>query len=223
MKKLTVALAACLLSIAACSPLRIIMNRTDKGGERIILTSNQRLFSYNDGTIDAALGTRINAKKDTVLAILLTCDENASHGIFDKDDRILIRLANDKLISLTNIYDKEYETKTEENYTQERVSSTGYEYVYSPWTGGFYVMPYEASTFIPRRYTTKTTYSYGLYLISKPDLEDIISNDVAKLRVEIENREIDMPNPKAAREVFASLRQCLNNGIHNRDKGTNEF
>lgn len=222
MKKFILMAAVCLFTVSSCSPLRIIMNRTNKG-ERTILTSNLRLFSYNGGTISAALGTRIRQPKDTLLAVLITCDADSDHGIFDKDDRLLMRLTDGSQISLTNLYDKEFETETTTNTTQDRVTSYGYDYTYSPWTGGVYVYPYEVSTFIPRTYTTKTSYSYALYLIPKQDLKDIIDKGVTKLRVEIENKELDMPNPNAAKQVFANLKACLYNGIHNRDRSTNDF
>lgn len=211
MKKTLVAAAVCLL-LAGCSPLRIVLNTKSPEGIRTVLTSNIHLFSYEFNSLDAALGARIS-QKDTVLAILLTSDQNSDHGIFDKDDRLLIRFADQSEMSLTNVYDREFETETTTTQTQERVSAVGYDYVYSPWADAVFIAPYEVSAFVPRTYVRRTTNSYALYFVTRQQLADITGKEIVKLRVEIENDELDMPNPSSATTVFKDLYAFLNENI----------
>ncbi|MCQ2157209.1 MAG: hypothetical protein MJY53_02325 [Bacteroidales bacterium] len=207
MKKLFFALAACLCAIG-CSPLRIVMNSKNEDGERIVLTSDKRLF--ND--VSVALGAKV-AGKDTVLAVLVTYDGNSTHGVFDKDDRMLVRLSDQKVITLNNVYHKEFEEETVTNTTTRRVSDFGYAYSYDPYTDDIYVTPYEVSRFIPQVSTTHITRSYALYFISRPDLDAIIDKGVIKLRIELENSELDMPNTGSVSKTFGKLKDCLYDGI----------
>ena len=209
----TAAIAVGIVLTAACSPLKIIMNSTDPNGDRYVLTSDQSLFSSKMGHIKVALGAKIH-QRDTVLAILITSDANTDHGIFDMNDRLLIRFADQSVLTLKNIYDREFETETTTTQTQERVSTYGYDYVYSPWTDNVYVTPYEAYSFVPRTYVTKTTNSYALYLLTKTQLLDIINKNVIKLRVEVENNELDMPSPGSTSAIFSSIYACLKEGIN---------
>ena len=213
-------IAICIAAVS-CSPLHIIYNSTSADGERIVCTSNQGLFGYGKGHMEVALGARM-AGKDTVLAILITSDQDSDHGIFDKDDRLLVRLADRRTVTLTNIYDKEFDSETSTNYTEQRVTEYGYGYTYSPWTDNIYLTPFEVSAMVPKVYTTKTTNSYALYLISRQDLLDIIDKGVIKLRVEIEDDEFDMPNPGYASTVIGKCYQCLLEGIAN-NKVRSEF
>lgn len=207
MKKLFFALVVCLCAIG-CSPLRIVMNSKNEDGERIVLTSDKRLF--ND--VSVALGAKV-AGKDTVLAVLVTYDGNSTHGVFDKDDRMLVRLSDQKVITLNNVYHKEFEEETVTNTTTRRVSDFGYAYSYDPYTDDIYVTPYEVSRFIPQVSTTHITRSYALYFISRPDLDAIIDKGVIKLRIELENSELDMPNTGGVSKTFGKLKDCLYDGI----------
>lgn len=207
MKKILLFAAICLLSVA-CSPLRIVLNTKAPDGERTILTSNVPLFSYDFSTMEAALGARISGK-DTVMAVLITCDKDSNHGIFDKDDRMLIRMSDNSVITLTNVYDREFEIETQTNQTQERISSIRYDYVYSPWADAVFIAPYEVSTFIPRTYITRKSNSYALYFITRQQLFDIMNKEVVKLRIEIENDEVDMPQPGNTSATFKALYDCL--------------
>lgn len=212
MKRFFVAsIVACVL-FAGCSPLRIVLNTKSPDGERTVLTSNELLFNYGFNSIEAALGARIS-QKDTVLAIMLTSNQDTDHGIFDENDRLLIRFADQSVITLVNVYDREYKTETTTGETQERVSMTGYDYVYSPWADAVFLAPYEVSAFVPRTYVRKTTNSYALYLVTKQQLLDIIGKQIIKLRVEIENDDLDMANPGGASAVFKDLYDFLNENI----------
>ncbi len=202
-----IALAVCLAAIS-CSPLRIVMNSKDAEGRRTILTSNQSLFRYGFSDIFVALGARV-APKDSVLAILVTCDKDTDHGIINKDDRMLIRLKDDSTITLKNLYDREFDSSTYTTETTERVSSFGYSYGYDPWFDEIYISPYEISSFVPRKYVRKETNSYALYLVTKKQMQDIINKGVTKLRIEIEDRDLDMPDPENASAIFAAQYDLL--------------
>lgn len=212
MKKLLIALFACSLAVASCSPLRIVYNSTAANGDRTVFTSSQSLFGYGKGRMDIALGSKVSVK-DTLLAVLITSNQDSDHGIFDKGDRLLIRLKDDSVITLVNMYDKEYDTEINEGVTHEPVMAYGYDYVYSPWADGVFITPYEVTAMVPRRYITKTTNSYALYLISKADILNIINKGVKKLRVEDENEEFDMENPEYAAEIIGKEFDCLVEGI----------
>lgn len=203
MKKLIILLAAA-MAFAGCSPLRIAMDSRTEEGARIVYTTDKGLFNH----IDVALGAKISGK-DTTLAVIVTCDRHSDHGIFDKNDRMLIRLSDQSVITLNNIYHKEYETQTNTNVTRERVDSYGLAYAYDPFFPGVYLTPYEVSTFIPRTTVTTSTYSYALYFITAKQLNDIIRKGVIKLRIEIEDSEVEMASPSSASSVFASLKDCL--------------
>ena len=201
---LIILILTCCLMTASCSPLSIVMNTHTEDGDRIVLTSDKRLF----GDISAALGARV-AEKDTVLAILVTYDGRSDHGVFSKGDKMLVRLGDQSVITLENVYHKEFEEETVTNTTQERVSDFGYAYSYDPYLDDILVTPYQISHFIPRVTTSRITKSYALYFISKPQLGDIIEKGVIKLRVELEDSELDMPDTSKVPAVFQGMRDCL--------------
>ncbi|MCQ2182092.1 MAG: hypothetical protein MJY89_01635 [Bacteroidales bacterium] len=208
MKKTVVIIAATILALCSCSPLRIVMNSTSPDGERTILTSDQHLFSYNKGELTAALGCRIQGR-DTVLALLVTSDANSGHGIFDKGDRIMVRFNDESVMELTNIYDKEFETYTESGVTQHMRTDFGYAYYYDAWTGSIDLTPYQINRMIPEAYTRKVSNSYALYLLSKKDIVALMTKPVIKFRVEIEDADLDMPNTGEVNNLFSAMMSCL--------------
>ena len=212
MKRIFIFALVCALA-ASCSTLKIVMNTTDADGTRTTLTSSHKLFGYKMSGIDVALGARVH-QKDTVMAILVTCDVDSDHGIFEKDDKFMVRFEDGSVIELSNIYDREFEKETSTTQTQERVSSFGYNYVFSPWSPGVYLAPYEVVGFVPRTYTTEIDHSYALYLINKEQLHKLISQPAIKLRVEIENDELEMRDPASAMPLFAELYKCLKEGMN---------
>lgn len=206
-------IAAVALMAASCSPLRIVLNSTDSTGARSMLTSNKNLMGNFDGAVDIALGSRIE-KKDTILAVLITIDADSGHGVFNKGNQMKIRLNDDSVIELTNLYDKEYEEKEETYVSQSTRFQTRYAYAYDIFTDDIWVTPYTVSQMVPEVHTSKKSLSYALYLISKKQLNDIITKGVKKLRVEIENYDLDMPDPSGAsatfKELYDFLRQEMN-------------
>lgn len=199
MKKLTLALIAA-ITLASCSPLRVALNYTDKNGVKTICTTDIDLFD----SFEVAMGERIEGN-DTVLSLLITSTMKSDHGIFEKGDKLMMRLNNDSEIVLTNLYDKEYKEETTTHYTQDRIYDDGFAYSYSPFTGSIYVTPYTLTRMVPRRYITHTTKSFALYLISKQQVLDIIEKGVKKLRVEIETTDCDMPHPEDTGETIQRL------------------
>lgn len=210
MKHLITAALAALVLAAGCSPLKIAMDSKDKDGARMVYTTDQHLF----GNIDIALGAKINGK-DTVLAVIVTCDQHSNHGLFDRGNKFLMRLSDQSVITLENVYDKEFEKETSTTQTRERVDSFGYAYAYDPFSDGIYITPYEVSSFIPRTQVNTVTNSYALYLISKAQLDEVISKGVIKLRVEKETGEFDMRDPSSASATFSELKKCLFERIYN--------
>lgn len=199
MKRLILFLALC-LTASACSTLRIVYNSKDSDGKRIYCTSNVHLF----GEVSAAMGAKVGPK-DTLLAIVITCDKDSDHGVINKGDKMMIRLQDSSVINLQNLYDKEYQLETNTYQTNDVVSAWGYEYCYSPWTDGVFVAPYEVRGFIPRTRVTQTSHSYGLYLITKEQIYAIMKKGVVKLRIEIEDRDLDMTYPENATGIFTQL------------------
>ncbi len=213
MKKFLVFVSALTL-LFACAPARLVMDTHTEEGDRVILTSDTRIF----GDVEIALGARIN-QKDTVLAVLITYDGKSDHGVFDVDDKLQFRLGDGEEIFLLNVYEKEYNRETETYTTNDRVSRLGYAYAYDPFYGATYVTPVEVNSFIPRTRTRTVTESYGLYLISKKQLNDIITKGLVKLRVEIENDELDMTGGlEFVVAVLADQYGCLKKGFANPHK-----
>lgn len=198
-----------LLLATSCAPLRIVMNSADSQGRRTLCTSDVNLF----GEFSIAMGARV-APNDTVMAVLITSSKKSDHGIFDMDDRLMIRLNDGSEVTLTNIYDHQYERNTERGTTTETYYRDTYAYAYSPWLDAVYVEPVTVRTMVPRTYTYTTTKSYALYLISKQQVQDIINKGVTKLRVEIEDADCDMPNPEQAQSRFATLYPFLMKAAH---------
>jgi len=214
MKKSIIILAAAIMALCSCSPLRIVMNTTTPDGERTILTSDQPLFSYNQGQLTAALGCRIHGK-DTVLAILVTSDADSGHGIFNKGDRIMVRFNDNSEFSIENLYDKEFETHTETGVTNQMVTDFGYAYSYDPFLDDIYLTPYQINRMVPRAYTRKVSNSYALYLLNREQITSLMTKPIVKLRVEIENADLDMPYTDGLNDYFTALMSCLWEGIGN--------
>lgn len=200
-----------------CSAPKIVRNSKVEDGSRILITSDKKLF----GNFDVALGAKLTPKNETILGIVITCDINTDHSLFDLDDRLLIRLKDSTLIELTNVYNKGYEKETTtETTTTPVIAPVGFAYSYRPFAPGIFVTPYDVAAFVPQTYVTTKTYSYGIYLISKEDLEAIIEKGVIKLRVEVENAEYNMDNTNYISNKFSVLYECLKEGIANPVKRT---
>lgn len=209
MKKFFILLFAAVM-FASCGVVRLEMDSRQSDGSRILMTSDSRLFD----DVSVALGAKVKNQKDTILAVLAVYDGRSEHGVFDCGNKMQFRLTDNSVISLSNIYENEFEKGTETYTTQDRVSEYGYAYAYDPYTMSMYVTPYEASTFIPREHTRVTTKSYALYLISKKELEDIITKGVVKLRVETENDELDMlSGTDRVAALLAEEYKCLKEGL----------
>ena len=208
MRRISGILIIAAFALCSCSPLHIVMDKSKKG-ERTILTSDQRLMGYKDGTISVALGCRIQGR-DTVLAILLTSDADKGHCVFEKDDKLMFRLKDGEEIHLTNIYDKSaYESRTRVETTTNRTYDFGYTYSYSPWTGDIYITPYEISRMVPRTRTVKESASYALYFISLKQLGSICSKEIVKVRVELEDQDVDITSTSGLPDLFTRLANCL--------------
>lgn len=206
MKKFFILAAICLVA-ASCSTPKIAINTTNKGA-RILLTSNSSLFRFNDNKMYAALGVKME-KTDTIMGILITYDGDTGKGIFSRGDKMMFRLKDGKEFSLVNMYDKEYESKSETTTSSRMQTDYAISYSYSPWTGGFYFDPIMVSHWVPEVYTTKITNSYGLYLINKAQIKGILETGVSKLRIESELGDADMPEPEEVQEIFQTLFDLL--------------
>ena len=217
MKKIFILGLLAAVLFTGCSAPKLVMNSKHKDGSRVMLTSDKNLF----GNFNFALGAKIMPKGETVLGVLITCDIDSDHGLFDLNDKLLIRLTDSTKIELTNVYDKEYdkETKTETTTTPV-VAPVGFSYAYRPFAPGIFVTPYDVAAFVPQTYVTTTTHSYALYLISKEQLESIIGKGVIKLRIEVENAEYNMGDTNYVGEKFSVLYDCLKDGIANPVKRT---
>lgn len=213
MKKICILIPLLSFILASCStPLKISMNRTTAEGDRYVVTSDQRLFHAAKGNMDIAMGTKISGK-DTVLAFVLTCDADSDHGIFDEGNKFMFRLSDGSEISLSNLYDKEYEKDEGTSVSQQYQTDYGYSYSYSPWTDDIYISPFEVTRLVPRINHYKTTKSYALYLVTPKQLTDIITKGVKKVRVEIENKDIDMTDTENVAPLISKLYECLKGGL----------
>lgn len=189
----------------SCAPLRIVFNSSDKTGARRMLTSDVDLF----GSFSMAMGAKVS-QSDTLLAVLITSDKKSDHGIFDLNDRLMIRLADSSEVILKNTYNKEYDKKTETRVEEQPEYRTGgFAYAYSPWTGEVFVTPYIARRMVPRVYNITITKSYALYFITKKQINDIMNKGVAKLRIEVEDADYDMPYPAEATAKFTEVYNFL--------------
>lgn len=209
MRRLFLLLCA-FLPLTSCGVVRIAMDSHVEDGDRVVLTSDTRLF----GDVSMALGAKISGK-DTLLAVLVTYDGRSNHGVFEKGDRLMIRLKDKTEIKLSNIYQKEFEKEEETYTTEERRSNVEFRYVYNPALDAVYVSPVEVSYFVPRTHSRTITKSYALYLLTRPQLLGIIGGEVVKLRVEIENDDLDMPNTAGVASVFSKQYDCLADRLHN--------
>jgi len=158
------------------------------------------------------MGAKISGK-DTVLAFVLTCDADSDHGIFDEGNKFMFRLSDGSEISLSNLYDKEYEKDEGTSVSQQYQTDYGYSYSYSPWTDDIYISPFEVTRLVPRINHYKTTKSYALYLVTPKQLTDIITKGVKKVRVEIEDKDIDMTDTENVAPLISQLYECLKGGL----------
>lgn len=207
MQKILFAIIAA-VAFASCAPLKIAMNQTGSDGSRYILTSNQHLFNAGKGNIEVALGAKVYGR-DTLMAILITCDANVGHGVFNKGNKLMFRLKDNSEIVLTNLYDKEYEETQETNVSNEYRHEYGWGYAYSPWMDEVYVLPYEVTRTVPRINTYTVANSYALYLISKPQMHDIITKGIVKIRVEVEDRDLDTEDTEGFAEMFHQMCELI--------------
>lgn len=211
-KALIVSLVAVALATVSCSPLKLVMNSTDSKGVRTLVTSDQTLMSNFKGSMDIAMAARVE-KKDTILALIVTIDANSGHGLFNKGNKMMIRLNDDSVIELTNLYDKEYEEKEETYVTNSTRQRFDYAYAYDFYTGTIDVYPYMVNQMVPEVRTNTKNLSYALYLISKKQLNNVITKGVKKLRVEIENDDIDMNETSSVSGLFQGMYTIIQEGL----------
>lgn len=214
MKRIIIIGLLCAMSLASCSPLRIVVNTQTPDGVRTVCTSPIDLFRYSDGTIGLAMGGRL-AKKDTVIALGIRCDAKTKHGIFDKGDRLMFRLNDDSEVILTNVWDKEYVEDKETHVTQEYRHTYGFSYCYHPFYDPYFVTPYEIGTMVPTVYIEDNSASYALYLITYDQYQAIVTKGVKKFRVECESKDLDMPDPSNLPKILTDLFECLVSGVRN--------
>lgn len=215
MKKFFLVLSAFVLFLPSCSPLKIVMNSKSPEGIRTVLTSDQHLFN----NFDIALGASIEPR-DTVLGILVTCDKSTDHGIFDKGDKMKLRLSDQSVIELDNIYHKEFDKEVQTYNTVDRTTEFGLAYSYDPYFGTVWVDPIEVRRLVPQVKTRTVTRSYALYLVSKGKLMDIISKGVIALRIEVEDDEYDMNGTGGVSSLLSQMYDCLKEGMANDKKRT---
>jgi len=205
--KRIVCFALLAMALTSCGVSQLVLDKTYKG-KHVALTSNSYVFTENGGSYDFALGTRMS-EKDTLLAVLVTYDGDSKAGIFDKDDRLMFRLSDGTEFNLRNIYDKEFESSDELVQTQRMKTDYLMQYTYSPLTDMIYVDPIVVTRSIPEIYRVKKHNSYGLYPITKSQLNGIITKGVAKMRVESLIGDNDVPHPEELSDTFKGLYECL--------------
>jgi len=188
------------------------MDRTDSDGARYLLTSDQYLFRGDDGSIDIALGEKYIGK-DTIMAFLITYDANSGHGVFNKGNKLMFRLGDKSEIALSNVYDKEYEEKEETQVNDRIHTDVAWSYSYSPWTDEIYVTPYEVTRVIPQVRRYKISNSYGLYLVSKSQLNSLMTKGITKIRVETENSDMDMTDTEGVSQMIVEMYKCLQSSV----------
>lgn len=204
MKKSLFLVMACFALFSACSSLKIAINTVDNDGKHTICTSDISLF----GHFDIAMGMQVS-EKDTLMGIVVTCDKNSDHGVFQKGERLMIRFVDGSEMALTNVYDREFdkETTTQEGYESEM--ETRLAYAYSPWTGNIYLAPVTYHALVPYSYTSTVTKSYALYLVTRQQMHEMLTKQAIKVRVEIESADCDMPHPENFNSRITKLHEFL--------------
>jgi len=177
-----IAVLAITFFMTSCNTLRIATD-TITHGERVIVTTDQDIFNYDEATISLALGEKINGR-DTLMGLLIVFDSDINKPVFNVGDKMVFTLADNKTITLTNLYDKEFESETTTSVTERPVSSFDYYYTYDPIYGGVYLTPATVTRFVPEVTVRTTRRSYALYPISKSELMSIINKGVTNIMVE---------------------------------------
>lgn len=188
----------------------IATDYTDMDGVRTVLSTNKHMMT----DIDIALGCRMS-KTDTVAGLLLTSDKDSNHGIFAKGERLRVEFADGEIITLKNIYDKEFDTQTSTSETERIIDEqVGYNYVYSPYSGKVYITPRYFTALVPERHTYTTTLSYALYPVKYKELVSMMTKQAVKVGVESEDGYTTMKNP----EKFAGIITAVYNKLLNSKK-----
>jgi len=214
MKRILLSLALIALVASSCSPVKIFMDSTSPEGVRRIVTSKEKLCKSGSGQIDVSLGIKLEGE-DTVAAVILICDANTGHGIFDRGNEMKFRLSDNSEITLVNLLDKKFDTHQETHTTETIEHSYGVAYAYG--ARRCFVRPYEVNYLVPETYTTNVSNSYALYLITRQQMTDIIQKGVIKMRIEIEDRDIDLEGSDAG-SVSAILKEqilCIRERVTN--------
>jgi len=221
MKRTLVIILAALLAVTSCDTVKIVMDSTSSEGERKIVTSKTPIATVDKGKIYISLGAKIS-DRDTIAAVIAICDADCGHGIFNRGNAMKFRLNDKSEITLVNMLDKKYETHRDTRVTETVKTGYGYAYAYGPRARRITVHPYQVTALVPEVYTTETTNSYALYLITKEQMTDIITKGVSKMRIEIENRDIDLTDysTKSISSIFDDMKRCLIEGVRNKSVRT---
>jgi len=201
-----IAFAALCVVVVSCGP-SIVLN-TETQGERRVLTSEIKLASNDYGNFYTSLGA-IVTEKDTVLAILVSCDADATRSVFTKGSKFRIKFTDNTEVALENIFENEFQTEDKTRVIDNYRTDYGYLYSYGPLYGDIYVEPYAISRIVPQVTHYKQTNSYALFLISKHQAYTIGNKQAAKIRIESQSGDVDITDQAKINSVFSSLYECL--------------
>lgn len=218
MKKLLI-FAAIAVTAASCSSVKIAIDTTSSEGERKVVTSQYPIIKFGDGKIALGLGLKYS-KKDTVMAVVASCDATTKFGVFNRGGLMKFRFKDNSEITLSNILDKKMEVHRETQVSEHYETSYGYAYSYRPYGVRGYVHPYQVTTMVPEYSTTQKTTSYALYLIDLQQLIDITEKDIVKFRIETESDDHDLTGSDAEMlaGVFQALRDCMRKAVFKEKK-----
>lgn len=189
--------------VTSCNSLRIAVDTTAHG-ERMIVTSDADLFNFENATISAALGENINGR-DTLMGILVVFDSDINKPIFNVGDKMVFTLCDNTSVTLTNLYDKEFESETKTTVTDRPITTTDFYYCYDPVVDGVYLAPGTVTRFVPEVNVRNIRRSYALYPISKPELQDIINKGVASIMVESDFADMKSTHTEEFSQLFAEM------------------
>lgn len=205
--KSIITIFAITIFMTSCDTLRIAVDSTTRG-ERVIVTTDEFLFNFEDATITAALGEKINGR-DTLMGMLVVFDSDINEPVFKVGDKMVFTLYDNTTVTLTNLYDKEFESETTTNVNNRPVSSFDYYYCYDPVVDGVYVTPVQVTRFVPEVTVRNIRRSYALYPISKIELQNIINKGVNSVMIQSGYADMKTTHAEDFSQLFADMWSLL--------------
>jgi len=222
MKKICLLLAA-IAMMTSCDTIRIVVNSSNNKGERQVMTSSPFLYRVDGHEVSLAMAAKMTTK-DTIAALVVTCDAPVKLPLFVSGQKMKFHLNSGDSITLTNILHLEYESTVDTTeytyystsyqryyYSDLAICDADYVYVYDGYCVG------EFNSWVSGMRLKRANNSYAIYPITHSQLCKIVNTGVDDIQMDTNVKDLNMYYTGHVAELMKNLAVCLVEGIYGKN------